>query len=99
MEDFSTFATSLEDSSPVLSLTHDLPILDPVAPPSPKPPIGLDLFRSTRFNVPLPYLIDYLYFFALATLYETHTYCETHTKPLWQKTMFDELDTLHKNHT
>ena len=87
MEDFSTLATSPDDSSLVLSLTHDLPILDPMAPPSPKPSISPDLFRSTQFNVPPPYLIDYLCSFALTTLYETHTYHEAHTNPLWQKTM------------
>ena len=99
MEDSSTSAVSPDDSSLVLSLAHDLPILDPVASPSPEPLVGLDLRRSTWVSVPPPYLTNYQYSFALVTLYEPHTYCEAHTDLLWQQTMSEELDALHKNHT
>ena len=83
MKDSSTLVASLDDSSPVLSLAYDLPILDPVAPPSPKPPVSPKLHRSTRVSIPTPYLTDYHCSFALATLYEPHTYCEVFTNPLW----------------
>ena len=76
-----------------------MPVLDLVAPLSPKPPVGLDIRPSTQVSVPLPYLTNYHYSFALATLYEPHTYCEAYTDPLWQQAMFEELDALHKNHT
>ena len=99
MEDSSTSATSPNDSSSVLSLTHDLPILDLVAPPSPKPLIGPDHRCSTQVSIPPSYLTDYHCYFALATLYESHTYREAHIDPLWQQTMNEELDTLHKDHT
>ena len=99
MEDFSTSVASLDDLSPVLSLAYDLPILDLVAPPFPKSPVGPELHRSTRISIPPLYLTDYHYSFALATLYEPHTYSETHTNPLWQQAMNEELNALHKNHT
>ena len=84
MEDSSTSATSPNDSSPVLSPVYDPPILDPLAPSSPESPVGPKLRRSTRVNIPPPYLTDYHYSFALATLYEPHTYREAYTDPLWQ---------------
>ena len=84
MEDSSTSATSPNDSSSVLSLTHDLPILDLVAPPSPKPLIGPDHRCSTQVSIPPPYLTDYHYSFALAILYEPYTYREAYTDPPWQ---------------
>ena len=99
MEDSSTSATSPDDSSPVLSPAYDLPVLDPVAPPSPESHVGLKLRRSTRVSIPPPYLTDYHCSFALATLYEPHTYREAHTDPLWQQAMNEELDALHKNNT
>ena len=73
---------SPEDSFTALSSTHDLPILDSVAPPSPKSLVGPDLRRSTQLSIPPPYLIDYHYSFVLAILYEPHTYREAHTDPL-----------------
>ena len=83
MEDSSTVVASLDDSSLVLSLAHDLPVLDPMAPLSPKPLIGLNLCCSTWVSILPPYLTDYHCSFAFATLYEPHTYCEAHTDPLW----------------
>ena len=82
MEDSSTSAASPEDSSPVLSLAYDPPVLDPVTPPSPESSVGPELRRSTQVSIPPPYLIDYHCFFALATLYEPHTYREAHIDPL-----------------
>ena len=99
VEDSSTLAASPNDSSPVLSLAHDSPVLDPVAPPSPKPPIGPDIRHSTQVSVPPPYLTDYHCSFTLATFYEPHTYHEAYIDPLWQQAMSEELDVLHKNHT
>ena len=83
VEDSSKSAASLDDSSPVLSLTYDPLALDPVAPPSPESPISLELRRSTRVSILPPYLTNYHCYFALATLYESHTYHEAHTDPLW----------------
>ena len=74
-----------------LSPAYNLPVLDPVAPPSLESlvgPVG-----------PPPFLTNYHYFFTLATLYEPHTYRKAHTDPFWQQAMNEELGTLHKNHT
>ena len=84
MEDSSTSATSLEDSSSIFSPAYDPPILDPVVPPSPESPIGPEFRRSIWVRIPLPYLTDYHCSFTLATLYESHTYCEAYADPLWQ---------------
>ena len=86
MEDSLTSATSPDDSSPVLSLAYDSPVLDLVAPPSPESPVGPEFRRSTRVNIPPPYLTDYHCSFALATLYEPHTYREAHTDPHERRT-------------
>ena len=83
MEDSSTSSASLDDSSPILSPAYDPPVLDPMAPPSPESPVGPELHRSTQVSILPPYLTDYHYSFALATLYEPHTYREAHTDPLW----------------
>ena len=83
VEDSSTSTASSDDSSPVLSLAYDPPVLDPVAPPSPESPVGPELRRSIWVSIPPPYLTDYHCSFALATLYESHTYREVHTDPLW----------------
>ena len=99
VEDSSTSAASPNDSSPVLSPAYDPPILDPVAPLSPESLVGPELRLSTRVSIPHPYLTDYHYSFALATLYKPHTYREAHTDSLWQQAMNEELDALHKNHT
>ena len=56
VEDSSTSAASPDDSSPVLSPAYDSPILDPMAPPSPESPVGLELRRSTRVSIPPPYV-------------------------------------------
>ena len=82
VKDSSTSTASPDDSSPVLSLAYDPLVLDLVAPPSPESPVGPELRRSTRVSIPPPYLTDYHCSFALATLYEPHTYRETHTDPL-----------------
>ena len=97
MEDFSTSAASPDDSSPVLAPAYDTPVLDPVTPPSPESPIGPELRSYTWVSIPPPYLTDYHCSFALATLYEPHTYREAHNDPLWQQAMNEELDALHKN--
>ncbi|KAL5752556.1 hypothetical protein ACOSQ2_023063 [Xanthoceras sorbifolium] len=99
VEDSSTSAASPDDSSPALSPASDLPVLDPVAPPSPESLVNPELRRSTRVSIPPPHLSDYHCSFALATLYEPHTYREAHTDPLWQQAMHEELDALQKNHT
>ena len=99
VKDSSTSVTSSNDLSSVLSPAHDPPVLDPVAPPSPEPPIGPNLHRYSRVSIPLTYLIDYHCSFTLATLYEPHTYREAHSNPLWQQAMSKVLDALHKNHT
>ena len=99
MEDSLTSAVSPNESSPILSPAHDPPVLDPVAPPPPEPPVGPNLHRSTSVSVPPPYLTNYHCSFALATLYEPHTYREAHIDPLWQQAMNEELDALHKNNT
>ena len=85
VEDSSTSAAFPNDSSPILSLAYDPPVLDPMAPPSPESPIGPELFRSTWVSIPPFYLIDYHCSFALATLYEPHTYREAYTDPFWHK--------------
>ena len=54
VEDSSTSAASPDDSSPVLPSAYDLPVLDPVALPSPKSPVGPELRRSTRVSIPPP---------------------------------------------
>ena len=82
VEDSSTSVASPDDSSLVLSPAYDLPVLDPVAPPSPESLVGPELRHSTRVSIPPPYLTDYHCSFALATLYEPHTYREAHTDPL-----------------
>ena len=99
MEDSWTLAASPDDSSPILCLAYDLPVLDPMAPPSLESPIGPELCRFTRVRIHPPYLTNYHCSFAIATLYELHTYRETHIDPLWQQAMNEELDVLHKNHT
>ena len=83
MEDSSTSAASPNDSSLVLSPAYDPPVLDPVAPPSPELPVGPELRHSIRVSIPPPYLTNYHCSFALATLYEPHTYREAHTDLLW----------------
>ena len=99
VEDSSTSTASPDDSSPVLSPAYDPPVLDLVAPPSPESLVGPELRRSTRVSIPPPYLTDYHCSFALATLYEPHSYREAHTNPLWQQVINEELDALHKNNT
>ena len=84
VEDSLTSVAFPNVSSLVLSLAHDLPVMDPVAPSSPKPPSGLDLCHSTRVSIPPPHLTNYHCSFALATLYKPHTYHEAHIDPLWQ---------------
>ena len=84
VEDSSTSAASPDDSSPVLAPAYDTPVLDPVTPPSPESLIGPELRSYTWVSIPPPYLTDYHCSFALSTLYEPHTYRETHTDSLWQ---------------
>ena len=92
-------AASPNDSSPILSLTYDPSVLDPMAPPSLESPISPELRRSTRVSIPPPYLTNYHCSFALATLYEPHTYRKAYIDSLWQQAMNEELDVLHKNNT
>ena len=99
VEDSSTSVASPDDSSPVLSPAYDPSVLDPVAPPSLESPISPELRRSTWVSIPPPYLTNYHCSFALATLYEPHTYREAHIDHLWQQAMNKELDALHKNNT
>ena len=99
MKDSSTSAASPDYSSPVLSPAYNPPVLDSMAPPSPESPVGPKLRCSTRVIIPPPYLTDYHYSFAFATLYEPHTYREAHTDPFWQQAMNEEQDALHKNNT
>ena len=99
VQDSSTLVVSPDNSFTVLFSTHDLPILDSVAPPSLEPLVSPDLRRSTQLSIPPPYLINYHYSFVLAILYEPHTYHEAHTDPLWQQATSEELDAFHKNHT
>ena len=99
VKDSSTSAASLDDSSPVLSPAYNPPVLDPVAPPFLESPVGPELRRSTRVSIPPLYLTNYHCSFAIATLYEPHTYRKAHTKPLWQQAMIEELDALYKNNT
>ena len=99
MEESSTSTASLNDPSPVLSSTYDPPVLDLVAPPYSESLVGLELRRFTRVSIPPPYLTNYHFSFAFATLYEPHTYRESYTDPLWQQAINEELDALHKNHT
>jgi len=42
---------------------------------------------------------DPLFFFALATLHEHHSYREASVDPLWQKVMSNELDAISQTHT
>ena len=58
-----------------------------------------ELRHSTRVRAPPSHLQDYHCFYSLATLYEPHSYHEASADPLWQKSMFDELDALTKTHT
>ena len=81
MEDSSTSVASLDDSSLVLSLAYDSPVLDPMAPPSPESPIGPELRRSTQVSIPPPYLTNYHCSFASATLYKPYTYRKALTDP------------------
>ena len=83
VEDSSTSAASPDNLSSVLSLAYGPPILDLVASLSPKPPVGPDLHRSTQISAPPLYFMDCHCFFALATLYEPHTYRESYINPLW----------------
>ena len=94
-----TLAASPNYLSPVLPPEYDLPVLDPMAPPSLKSLVGPELRRSIQVSIPPPYFTNYHCYFTLATLYEPHTYHEAHTDLLWQQGMNEELDTLHKNHT
>ena len=99
MEDSSTLAASLDDSSLVLSPTYDPSVLDLVAPSSPESPVGPKLCHSTQVSICPSYLTNYHCSFALAILYEPYIYRETHIDPLWQQAMNEELNALHKNHT
>ena len=64
-------------SSPVAGL--------PTSNPTPSAPSEspTDLRCSNRVKAPLSHLTDYHCYFALATLYEPHTYHEASTNPLW----------------
>jgi hypothetical protein len=81
----------------VLSPAAGSPDSDP-APSSPSES-PTDIRRSTRVRAPSSHLTDCHCYFALATLYEPHTYREASTNPLWQQAMANELDALHKTHT
>ncbi|XP_075662541.1 uncharacterized protein LOC142632003 [Castanea sativa] len=54
VEDSSTSTAFPDDSSPIMSPEYDLPVLDPVAPPSPESPVGTELRHFTQ-----EYDIDY----------------------------------------
>uniref|UniRef100_A0A2N9F3P1 Reverse transcriptase Ty1/copia-type domain-containing protein n=1 Tax=Fagus sylvatica TaxID=28930 RepID=A0A2N9F3P1_FAGSY len=89
--------SSSDVPSLVLSPAAGSPDSDP-APSSPSES-PIDNHRSTRVRAPPSHLTDYHCYFALATLYEPHTYREASTNPLWQQVMANELDALHKTHT
>ena len=82
VRDSSLPPSSSDVPSLVLSSAPGSPASDPVpSAPSESP---TDISRSTRVRAPPSYLTDYHCYFALATLHEPHTYCETSTNPLWQ---------------
>uniref|UniRef100_A0A2N9EL77 Reverse transcriptase Ty1/copia-type domain-containing protein n=1 Tax=Fagus sylvatica TaxID=28930 RepID=A0A2N9EL77_FAGSY len=97
VRDFSPPPSFSDVPSLVLSPAPGSPASDPIpSAPSESP---TDIRRSTRVRAPPSYLTDYHCYFALATLHELHTYCETSTNPFWQQVMADKLDALHKTHT
>jgi hypothetical protein len=70
-----------------------VPSEDPICTPPPY------LHRSTQVRSLTSHLQDFHCFHALATLHEPHSFHEASTNPLWQATMKEELDALHKNNT
>ena len=100
VKDSLTLVASPDDSSLVLFSAYDPPVLDLVAPPSLKYPVGPELCRSTQVSIHPPYLTDYYYSFALAILYEPHTYREAYTDPLWQQAIVGKSGFVsHTKHT
>jgi hypothetical protein len=92
-------STSLEqqssdplDATPFASL-GSIPSKDLICTPP------FDLRQSTRVRSLPSHLQDFHYFHALANLHELHSFHESSTNPLWQATMKEELDVLHKNNT
>jgi hypothetical protein len=94
-------STSPPSSSDIPSLVLSLVAGSLDSDPAPSAPSEspTDIRHSTRVRALPSYLSDYHCYFALATLHEPHTYREASTNPLWQQTMADELDALHKTHT
>jgi hypothetical protein len=94
-------STPPSSSSDVPSSALSPAVGSPASNPVPSAPSEslTDLRCSTMVRAPLSHLIDYHYYFALATFHEPHTYREVSTNPLWQQAMTDELDALHKTHT
>ena len=71
--------------------------------PTPAPPKDLAQDISPRHSTQVKsnptHLLNYHCYTALATLHESHTYCEASIDPIWQIAMKEELDALSKNHT
>jgi hypothetical protein len=82
----------------------DITMVDPNAPtpsidpPTLEPDISVPCCSTQVTTLP-SHLHDYHCSSALATLHEPHFFHKAHTYPLWQITMFEELNALSKTYT